>query len=58
MSADKMQRMQLVIQPSLVEEIDQWRAKQPGLPNRSEAVRQLVTIALHPERDEAAKSKG
>lgn len=46
MSAEKMQRMQLVIQPALIEEIDRWCDRQPGVPNRSEAVRQLVTIAL------------
>ena len=29
--------------------IDLWRGKQPGVPNRAEAIRQLIEIALEDE---------
>ena len=31
--------------------IDAWRARQPGIPNFAEAVRQLVEIALKAESE-------
>lgn len=34
---------------SLVEAVDRWRAQQPGIPNRSEAIRRLLEIALRSE---------
>lgn len=37
-----------------IKAIDAWRAKQDDLPNRSEAIRRLVTLAL----SEAAKQSG
>lgn len=59
MPADKMQRMQLVIQPALIEDIDRWRGQQPGVPNRSEAVRNLISIALQAEAEkEGHHNKG
>jgi uncharacterized protein len=36
------ERMQLVISPEELAAIDDWRRKQPDIPNRSEAVRRLV----------------
>lgn len=39
-------RLQMVISPSEKELIDAWRAKQAGLPSRSEAIRQLVALGL------------
>jgi len=36
-------------QPAPLDAIDVWRAKQPGLPSRSEAIRRLVAIALEAE---------
>jgi len=37
-------------EPSLLARIDKWRAKQPGLPSRAEAVRRLILKALEPEK--------
>lgn len=37
-------------EPSLIAKIDKWRAKQPGVPTRAEAVRRLITRALEPEK--------
>lgn len=34
-------------EPSLLARIDKWRAKQPDLPTRAEAVRRLITQALN-----------
>jgi metal-responsive CopG/Arc/MetJ family transcriptional regulator len=31
---------------SLMKQVDAWRAKQPDLPNRSEAIRRLIQIGL------------
>jgi hypothetical protein len=33
-------------EPSLLARIDKWRARQPGLPSRAEAVRRLILKAL------------
>jgi hypothetical protein len=37
-------------EPSLIAKIDKWRAKQPGVPTRAEAVRRLIVRALNPEK--------
>lgn len=34
------------LEPKLVAEIDKWRAKQPDVPNQTEAIRRLVEIGL------------
>jgi metal-responsive CopG/Arc/MetJ family transcriptional regulator len=52
----KEHRLQMLIEPSLVSRIDQWRAKQPGLPSRSEAIRRLVEASLEAADKPAAKS--
>lgn len=39
-------RLQMVITPSERDAIDKWRAKQPDLPSRSEAIRRLVRAGL------------
>lgn len=36
----------ITMPPSLVEMIDAWRRKNRSLPNRSEAIRQLVALGL------------
>lgn len=33
-------------EPSLLAKVDKWRAKQPGLPSRAEAVRRLILKGL------------
>jgi hypothetical protein len=42
----KTERLQLVISPEEIEQIEIWRRQQPKIPSRSEAVRQLVQIGL------------
>lgn len=43
-------RLQMVIAPSQVAEIDAWRKTQDDLPSRSEAIRRLVDLALDAPR--------
>lgn len=35
-------RLQLVVTPEFLAAVDDWRRKQPDLPNRSEAIRRMV----------------
>lgn len=37
---------QMRVSDAWVAQIDGWRAKQPGIPSRAEAIRQLVAIGL------------
>lgn len=39
----------MVITPSQVDKIDEWRKEQQGLPSRSEAIRRLVQIGIDSE---------
>lgn len=39
-------RLQMVIAPSQVTEIDAWRKNQEDLPSRSEAIRRLIDLGL------------
>lgn len=48
-TAKKDQRIPVMMSVPEVERIDQWRAKQPGLPPRAEAIRRLVEKALTEE---------
>ncbi len=38
-------RMQLVTTPEFLRLVDEWRRKQPDIPNRSEAIRRMVKLA-------------
>ena len=42
----KDQRVPVMMTASEVAAIDAWRAKQPGIPSRSEAIRRLVEKGL------------
>lgn len=42
----KDQRIPVMMAPMEVARIDQWRASQPGLPARSEAIRRLIAQGL------------
>ncbi len=42
-------RLQLVVPESWEARVDEWRAKQRPIPNKSEAIRILVDQALKPE---------
>ncbi|MCG8503268.1 MAG: hypothetical protein MI755_01565 [Sphingomonadales bacterium] len=50
MQEKKSFRLNMVISPSQIEAIDDWRREQEDLPSRSEAIRRLVAIALESER--------
>ncbi|WP_158000029.1 hypothetical protein [Sphingomonas elodea] len=41
-----MQRFEMKAPAPWLHEIDRWRARQPGIPSRAEAIRQLVAIGL------------
>lgn len=44
--AQSHERHQIIIATELMRRIDDWRRKQPEIPNKSEAIRKLVEIAL------------
>jgi metal-responsive CopG/Arc/MetJ family transcriptional regulator len=44
------ERVQIVAPASWVQRVEEWRRKQPRIPNRSEAIRLLVEAALDAEK--------
>jgi metal-responsive CopG/Arc/MetJ family transcriptional regulator len=40
------ERFNMKASPEFLARLDQWRRKQPDLPNRSEAIRRLVEAAM------------
>ena len=40
------ERLQMRVSTEFLDKVDEWRRKQPDLPNRSEAIRRLVEIGL------------
>jgi hypothetical protein len=38
-------RLQLIVTPGFLDQVDAWRRHQPDIPNRSEAIRRMVEIA-------------
>jgi hypothetical protein len=57
METDLTERLNMVVSPRWVGAVDQWRAQQPGVPNRSEAIRKLVEMALQQQEKSAPKKK-
>ncbi|MEI6558507.1 MAG: hypothetical protein WCO00_08865 [Rhodospirillaceae bacterium] len=51
----KTDRFELRTNAAFSEQIEAWRRKQPSIPSRSAAVRQLVEVAL--KHEEAATAK-
>ena len=43
---DEIKRLQLVVPVPWVKKVDDWRRKEPDLPNVSEAIRRLVEMGL------------
>jgi hypothetical protein len=43
---DEIQRLQMVVPTKWVKKVDDWRRKEPDLPNLSEAIRRLVEMGL------------
>ena len=50
--APKSERLELRVDEAFLAKIDAWRRKQPDLPSRASAVRQLVELALQAQPDE------
>ena len=42
----KSERLELRVDGEFIEKLDDWRRKQPDIPSRSSAIRQLVAVAL------------
>ena len=40
------ERLLIAVSKEFLAAVDDWRAKQPGVPNRSEAVRYLVELGI------------
>ena len=53
--ADHIKRKNIILPAELSDEIDQWRGRQPGVPNASEAMRRLMQTGL--KADAGGKSK-
>ncbi|MFC5554740.1 hypothetical protein [Methylobacterium iners] len=49
------ERLQIVAPVSFVQNVDAFRREHPDLPNRSEAIRMLVTEALEMRRAKSRK---
>lgn len=49
MAGKKTERLQIVLSPEDLSQLDEWRRQQPDIPNRSEAVRRLIGMQLSPE---------
>ena len=43
-------RFEMLAPPEWLDKVDAWRARQPGIPSRAEAIRRLVDAALAAER--------
>ena len=43
---DEIQRLNMVVPTAWVKKVDDWRRKEPDLPNLSEAIRRLVEMGL------------
>jgi metal-responsive CopG/Arc/MetJ family transcriptional regulator len=56
--ANVVQRLNVIVPAEWVDLVDRWRSHQPGLPNRSEAIRRLVSQALEAEAKGKPKGKG
>ena len=50
---DEVQRLNMVVPTKWVKRVDDWRRREPDLPNLSEAIRRLVEMGL-----ESAKKGG
>lgn len=50
-----MGRLELRIANDVIDQIDEWRVDQPGRPSRSQAVRQLLDLALAAEKAKRPK---
>ena len=47
---DEIQRLNMVVPTAWVKKVDDWRRREPNLPNLSEAIRRLVEMGLESAR--------
>ena len=47
---DEIRRLQLVVPVAWAKKVDDWRRREPDLPNLSEAIRRLVEMGLESAR--------
>ena len=53
---DNPEKILLYISSELKTTVDEWRGKQPGVPNRSAAIRRLIELGLKSsEKDKKSK---
>jgi hypothetical protein len=45
------------LSPATIENLDAWRAKQPGIPGRPEAIRRLIEAALGKAKPSSSAAK-
>lgn len=50
-------RRQIIIDDELIELLDRWRAQQPGIPSRSQAIRELLRRQLDVEGTDPERQK-
>ena len=55
---DEIQRLNMVVPTAWVKKVDDWRRKEPDLPNLSEAIRRLVEMGLESAKKGGKGSKG
>jgi metal-responsive CopG/Arc/MetJ family transcriptional regulator len=48
------ERFLMQVSPQFLARLDKWRAKQPDVPNRSEAIRRLVEAGIKSGKGERA----
>lgn len=51
-------RIPLLLAPEMVTQIDDWRRRQQNLPDRNEAIRRLLALALEAEGIITRESSG
>jgi hypothetical protein len=55
---DEIQRLNMVVPTAWVKKVDDWRRREPDLPNLSEAIRRLVEMGLESAKKGGKGSKG
>ena len=56
---DEIQRLNMVVPTAWVKKVDDWRRKEPDLPNLSEAIRRLVELGLEgAKKDKRGRWRG
>jgi hypothetical protein len=54
---DEIQRVQMVVPSAWVHKVDDWRRREPDLPNLSEAIRRLVKMGLEAAKKERKQAR-